>query len=93
MTYDYVRIKKKDTAQLFSYPFGWALVKPEIRISEKVTCALVGGANYTLTTFLISFLNLPDLTESNNCQFVMQYVFLRFFSCFPCFKILFSTKL
>ena len=35
----------------------WALVKPEIRISEKVTCALVGGANYTLTTFLISFLN------------------------------------
>ena len=59
--------------------YGWALVKPGIKIMKKQSAPL-WGTNMQDPLFLDSTLNLPDLTESNNCPQVMQYVFYKVLS-------------
>ena len=46
----------------------------------KKQSAPLWGTNMQDLLFLDSTLNLPDLTESNNCPQVMQYVFYKVLS-------------
>ena len=72
-------INKKRTQTCLFLFFGWALVKPGIKIMKKQSAPL-RGTNMQDLLFLDSTLNLPDLTESNNCPQVMQYVFYKVLS-------------
>ena len=66
---------RKGHKLVFFLFFGWALVKPGIKIMKKQS-----APNMQDLLFLDSTLNLPDLTESNNCPQVMQYVFYKVLS-------------
>ncbi len=70
---------RKGHKLVFFLFFGWALVKPGIKIMKKQSAPLE-GTNMQDSLFLDSTLNLPDLTESNNCLQVMQYVFYKVLS-------------